>query len=84
MPLTVITTVDERGLPNAAPYGCVMPVLRPLDLIALASAHQRDTLNSIGQTGEFVVNLIGPGLFKKPWPRPRTSRRGSTNSMRWT
>ena len=38
LPLTVLTTVDASGITNAAPYGCVMPVLRPLDLIAIASA----------------------------------------------
>ena len=29
LPLTLITTVDKKGVVNAAPYSCVMPVLRP-------------------------------------------------------
>jgi len=63
MPVTVITTVDSAGIVNAAPYGCVMPILRPLDLIAIATALPRDTLRNIRETGEFVVNVIGrPGF----------------------
>jgi flavin reductase (DIM6/NTAB) family NADH-FMN oxidoreductase RutF len=34
-----------------------MPILRPLDLICLASAKKRDTLENIRDTGEFVVNM---------------------------
>lgn len=30
LPLTVITTVDASGIPNAAPYSCVMPHFRSL------------------------------------------------------
>lgn len=42
-----------------------MPVLRPLDLICLASAIKRGTLNNIREPGEFVVNLAGAGLADK-------------------
>ena len=65
LPLTLITTLDKQGVANAAPYSCVMPVLRPLDLIALASALPRDTLRNIRETGEFVVNVIGRPSFRK-------------------
>ena len=65
IPLTLITTVDKDGIPNAAPYGCVMPILRPLDLIAIASAFPRDTLKNIRETKEFVVNVIGRPSFEK-------------------
>lgn len=74
LPVTVITTVDSEGRVNAAPYGCVMPILRPLDLIAVASALPRDTLRNIRQTRQFVVNTIGRPCFKeaiqtaKPYP----------------
>lgn len=64
LPVTVITTVDVQGVPNAAPYGCVMPILRPLPLIAVASALPRDTLRNIRDTGEFVVNVIGKPAFR--------------------
>jgi flavin reductase (DIM6/NTAB) family NADH-FMN oxidoreductase RutF len=65
LPVTVITTVDPHGIANAAPYGCIMPILRPLDLIALASALPRHTLKNIRETGELVVNVIGTPSFDK-------------------
>lgn len=65
LPVTLITTVDKKGVPNAAPYSCVMPVLRPLDLIAVAFALPRDTLKNIRETGEFVVNVMGKPSFRK-------------------
>lgn len=65
LPLTLITTIDGQGRPNAAPYGCVMPILRPLDLIAIASALPRDTLRNIRGTREFVVNVVVPSSFRK-------------------
>lgn len=63
VPVSVITTVDLRGTANAAPYGCLMPVLRPLDIIAVASALPRDTLRNIRETGQFVVNVMGRPSF---------------------
>ena len=65
LPMTLVTSVDARQVVNAAPYGCVMPILRPLDLIALASALPRDTLNNIRQTREFVVNVMGRPGFRQ-------------------
>ncbi len=65
LPVTVITTVDGEGIPNAAPYSCVMPILRPLPLIAIASALPRDTLRNIRTTGEFVVNVMGKPAFRE-------------------
>ena len=64
LPVTVITTVDLQGIPNAAPYSCVMPILRPLPLIAVASALPHDTLRNIRNTGEFVVNVMGKPAFR--------------------
>ena len=65
LPMTLVTSVDGQGVVNAAPYGCVMPILRPLDLIAVASALPRDTLNNIRQTREFVVNVMGRPGFRQ-------------------
>lgn len=63
LPVTVITTISPEGNSNAAPYGCVMPILRPLDLIAIASALPRHTLRNIRDNKEFVVNVMGkPGF----------------------
>jgi flavin reductase (DIM6/NTAB) family NADH-FMN oxidoreductase RutF len=65
LPVTVITTIDKEGIPNAAPYSCVMPILRPHPLIAIASALPRDTLRNIRSTGEFVVNVMGKPAFRE-------------------
>lgn len=65
LPVTLITTVDSGGIHNGAPYSCVMPILRPLNLIAVASALPRDTLKNIRETREFVVNVIGRPGFRK-------------------
>ncbi len=65
LPVTVITTVDRNGAINAAPYSCVMPILRPLDLVTIATALPRHTLHNIRQTGEFVINIIGRPGFKE-------------------
>ncbi len=64
-PVVLITTVNKEGVPNAAPYACIMPILRPLNLVAIASAHPRDTLKNIRETGEFVINVLGKNDFKK-------------------
>jgi flavin reductase (DIM6/NTAB) family NADH-FMN oxidoreductase RutF len=65
LPVTVITTVNGEGISNAAPYGCVMPILRPLNLIAIASAPPRHTLKNIRETGEFLINVMGRPSFDR-------------------
>lgn len=65
LPVTLITTCNTGGIINAAPYSCVMPVLRPLDLIAFASDPQNDTLTNIHETGQFVINVMGEPSFEK-------------------
>jgi flavin reductase (DIM6/NTAB) family NADH-FMN oxidoreductase RutF len=73
LPVTFISTISADGVRNIAPWSCVMPVLRPLDLITLASAPKRDTLNNIRDTNEFVVNLAGAELAGKVIPTARYS-----------
>jgi flavin reductase (DIM6/NTAB) family NADH-FMN oxidoreductase RutF len=68
LPVTFISTVSTDGIRNIAPWSCIMPVLRPLDLICAASAPRRDTLNNVRDTGEFVVNLPGVDLVDKVIP----------------
>jgi len=65
LPVTVITTIDAAGRANAALWGYVMPILRPFDLITIASALPRDTLRNIRETGECVVDIIGHPRFNK-------------------
>ncbi len=57
LPVVLISTVSKDGIRNAAPWSCVMPILRPLDLVVIASWLKRDTLDNIRQTGEFVINV---------------------------
>lgn len=73
LPVTFISTVSRTGIRNIAPYSCVMPVLRPLDLVCIATAKRRDTLENIRQTGEFVINLAGTDLSDKVIPTAKFS-----------
>jgi len=57
LPVVFISTISENGIKNIAPYSCVMPVLRSLDLVCVASAKRRDTLDNIKNTEEFVLNM---------------------------
>ena len=71
LPVAFISTLGKDGVRNIAPYSCIMPVLRPLDLICLASAQKRDTLTNIRETGHFVVNLVGAQFADKVIPTAR-------------
>jgi len=73
LPVTFVSTLSRDGIRNIAPYSCIMPVLRPLDLICLASALKRDTLENILATREFVVNLAGVNLADQVIPTARYS-----------
>jgi flavin reductase (DIM6/NTAB) family NADH-FMN oxidoreductase RutF len=66
-----ISTRDEQGVRNIAPYSNIMPILRPLDLICVASWHKRDTLKNIRKTREFVVNIPPAGMVEKVIPTAR-------------
>jgi flavin reductase (DIM6/NTAB) family NADH-FMN oxidoreductase RutF len=63
LPVTLISTVSEDGIRNIAPYSCVMPILRPFDLVCVASAKMRDTYVNIDTTEEFVINMPGVDLM---------------------
>ena len=71
LPVCFLSTISRDGIRNIAPWSCVMPVLRPLDLVAIASAKGRDTLANIRATGEFVLNLPGADLADKVVPTAR-------------
>lgn len=73
LPVNFISTVSKEGIRNIAPYSCIMPVLRPLDLICFASAEKRDTLQNIRDTGEFVINLPGIDFEGKVIPTAKMS-----------
>jgi flavin reductase (DIM6/NTAB) family NADH-FMN oxidoreductase RutF len=73
LPVAFISTLSAAGVRNIAPYACIMPILRPLDLICLASAHKRDTLVNIRKTGQFVANMVGVEFADKVIPTARYS-----------
>lgn len=73
LPVAFISTLSHSGIRNIAPYSSIMPVLRPLDLICLASAKKRDTLANIRDNEEFVVNMAGAALADKVMPLARYS-----------
>jgi flavin reductase (DIM6/NTAB) family NADH-FMN oxidoreductase RutF len=62
LPVVLISTIAEGGIRNAAPWSCVIPVLRLLDEVLIASWLKRDTLENIRQTGEFVINVPRAGM----------------------
>ncbi len=73
LPVAFVSSISVDGIANIAPYSCIMPVLRPLDLICLASASKRDTLVNIRATKEFVVNLVGADFSDKVIPTAKYS-----------
>jgi flavin reductase (DIM6/NTAB) family NADH-FMN oxidoreductase RutF len=73
LPVTFISTVSKDGIRNIAPYSCVMPVLRPFDLICVATARRRDTLDNIRANGEFVINLARTDMIDKVIPTAKFS-----------
>ncbi len=68
LPVSFISTVSEDGVRNIAPYSCIMPILRPFDLICVASAKMRDTFVNIKSTEEFVINMPGADMADKVMP----------------
>lgn len=73
LPVAFISSISKHQVRNIAPYSCIMPVLRPLDLISVASAAKRDTLVNIRDTGQFVVNLVGTDFSTKVIPTAKRS-----------
>lgn len=73
LPVTFVSTISRSGVRNIAPYSCVMPVLRPLDLVCVATGKKRDTLDNIRETGEFVINLAGTGQIGAVIPTAKYS-----------
>ena len=62
---TIITTIDENGTPNAAPYGWVIGISVDPWLIAFASDLGHKTWKNTLATHEFVVNLPGEEILKQ-------------------
>ena len=66
-PVVLVSTVNSKGVSNAAPFSFVMPVSIDPPLIAFASDPGHDTVRNIKKTREFVVNIPAKGILKKLW-----------------
>jgi len=66
-PTVIISTVNKKGVSNAAPFSFVMPVSIKPPLIAFGSAPKRHTLKNIRDVGDFVVNIPSADLIKQTW-----------------
>lgn len=62
-PIAWVSTVDEEGRPNLAPYSFfTVAASNPLTLLFCpqtpAAGRQKDTLANVLATGEFVINIV--------------------------
>lgn len=69
-PIALVTTVDEAGVPNAAPFsffnimGHDPPVL-VLGIERKAPGQYKDTLRNLRASGEFTVNLVNEAIAEQ-------------------
>ncbi len=66
-PVILVSTVDQKGVSNAAPFSFDMPVSMEPPLVAFASDPGHDTVKNIDLTGDFVVNIPGKDLLSRIW-----------------
>ena len=65
--VVLISTVNSKGISNAAPFSFVMPASCNPPLIAFASSPDHHTVKNILETGDFVVNIPGCRILKGLW-----------------
>ncbi len=61
-PVVVVTTISERGIPNAAPFSFNSPISFEPPLYGFSCNPAHDTWRNIRENGEFVVNVVGKDL----------------------
>lgn len=66
-PTIMISTINNQGQVNAAPFSFTMPVSIKPSLIAFASVPSHHTFRNIKLNGEFVVNIPSETILKKLW-----------------
>jgi len=67
-PPALVTTVDTRGTPNAAPYSFFNgfsddPPIVGLGIARRVSGPKKDTGRNIEETGEFVAHIVSKAMF---------------------
>lgn len=68
-PPALVTTVDRKGMPNAAPYSFFNgfsddPPIVGLGIARRDSGPKKDTGRNIEETGEFVAHLVSQKMFQ--------------------
>lgn len=77
-PIGWISTVDQTGMHNLAPYSYFAPVSAKPPMVIFSSDGWKDTVTACAETGEFVVNLAtwdlreAMNVSSEPLPRDRS------------
>jgi len=66
-PVVLVSTVNEEGVSNAAPFSFVMPCSMKPPIIAFGSVPKRHTAKNIQKIKDFVVNIPGRDIIDKMW-----------------
>lgn len=66
-PVVLVSTVNVKGVSNAAPFSFVMPTSCDPPLIAFASSPEHHTVKNISKTKDFVVNIPDYQILKELW-----------------
>lgn len=66
-PTIMVTTINQKGEVNAAPFSFTMPVSVDPPLIAVASVPRHHTFHNIEETDEMVINIPNEDILKKLW-----------------
>jgi flavin reductase (DIM6/NTAB) family NADH-FMN oxidoreductase RutF len=68
-PVALISTVDEDGIYNAAPYSAIASICfkPPIFCVSFGrhGGRKKDTLRNIETTGDFVINIMDETLIKQ-------------------
>ncbi|MBS3815597.1 MAG: flavin reductase family protein [Hadesarchaea archaeon] len=56
-PTILVSSIDEKETPNAAPMSYVMPIETSPPVLAFSTSYSSDTYKNISDTEEFVVNI---------------------------
>ncbi len=66
-PTILVTTTNQEGRVNAAPFSFVMPVSIKPPLLAFASVPTHHTYQNLKETSEFVVNIPSADILRELW-----------------
>ena len=65
VPIYLISTINNEGIYNVAPFGFVMPASYDPPIYIVGSVKDRDTYHNILETKEFVLNIPSTHLLNK-------------------